>query len=360
MSSNENNKSEEQVFIDSVCSRLRDARESIGITETQLGEAIGRKQGTVSRIFKGEGLNLKILFKLCKELNVDITEILTGNPKKVVTEAKGNNEKKSEESIITDATSVRFTGYLGKYYGYFFSTEDSNEKIHDGCFTISRQSKTNKCIASFTFETGVINEKTGKYNVKKYKGPVKLSQRLGAISCELTAQDKSGDVSYIIFEHEDKINQSCESALGMAVTICAGGSRHPVAQRFLICRQELSDDDLYYISGQLKLNEKKILISEKEYKEFIKDNKLPDSFDNRDEQGEDILLKNTKPQKYYQFTEGDIAKVASMSDVDLAKTISLLRKHSSSRPSTKVGKDCGDYIFKYLKDKKTRESRGDQ
>lgn len=357
--SEEKKNEEVKAFVKSVCNRLENARKLKGISEKELGVAIERKQPSVSRLIKsGEGLNLHMLFKICKVLDLDVAEVFEEKPKKseklnvIGTE---NTKKKDEEPIITDASSVRFDGYLGDYKGYFFSTVSSEEILHNGDFKIYKQRATNKCIAKFTFDTMEIDEKTGKHIMKTYKGPVKLSQRLGAISCELTAQGKSGDVSYIIFEHKDKISRKCESALGMAVTICAGGNRHPVAQRFLICRQELSDDDLLYIKGQLKLNEKRILISEQDYKAFIADKNLPESFDCFDKQGNDLLKASAKTQEYYQFSEADIASVTSLSGADLAKTISLLREYSYSRPSTKVGKECGDYIFDYLKEKKKRE-----
>ena len=75
-------------------------------------------QGDVSKLINGEKtLDPYKLSILCKILNIDLEEVLSLNSKEIVI-------SKRDVGFITDATDDKFSGFIGKYYGYFYSTDD--------------------------------------------------------------------------------------------------------------------------------------------------------------------------------------------------------------------------------------------
>lgn len=304
-------------------------------------------QPSLSRLLSGaDKLDVYRIAVICKVLDLQLNEVLSFDQKMNITV---NNEQ-SDSPFITDANDRKWHGYIGKYYGYFYSTEN-NDTIHEGVFEFYGDPATNKCCVSFSFETG----KTDVNDVqvcKRFEGTAKLSDTLGAICCEMTSKDGSGDVSYIIFKYHFITNQQCECKIGMVVTIGAGLKRLPVAHKFLICRQKLSESDKPFIAGQLKLNDDSLLVSESDYYDFIKDPALPISFKMYVEEGKDLFLKKAANLIFYSFREDDVLDNKSLSHEDKVKVINLLRKYSNAKRCKKVGPKSEDFVFGYLMDRK--------
>ena len=310
-------------------------------------------QSSLSRMLNGvEKPDVYKMAIVCQALEIEPNELLSFEIEEDI------NMPLVESSFITDATDKKFKGYMGKYYGYFYSTEN-NDTIHFGRFEFYKDPSTKRCRVSFCFETGQSNINNEPV-CKKFIGTAKISDTLGAICCELTAQDASGDLAYIIFKHDFMVNQQCECRIGMVVTICAGLKRLPVAHKLLICRQKLTSVDMPYIAGQLKLNDDTILVSEADYYDFIKDPMLPESFKQYDEQGNDLFRKKAANLIFYSFREDDILDNKSLSLAEKVKVVNLLRKYSSSKRCKKVGPKGESYVFNYLVEKKRRENQETQ
>lgn len=333
----------EQRFYKTIGNRLSQVMKAKSVNQLMLEEMSGVSQSTISRILNGtDKPNLYKFVLICDALEIKPEEILSGD------QSSYDRAKVNKSAFIVDATHDKFNGYLGDYYAYFYSTVNKGA-IHDGIFHIYKDRSSKECLVSFEFDTGE-KSKNGKPKIKNFIGKARLSKKLGALCCEMVDKDNnSGDVSYIIFKHEYLINRDCESRMGMVVTICAGLSRLPVAHKLLICRRKLSKEDLYYIRGQLKLNDDIIHVSEELYKEFTKDDRLPESFRRLVDNDKDILMANADKQMFYTLNEDDIENRKDISEEDKAKGISLLRQYSNSKRCKKVGDKCEKYVFNYIK-----------
>ena len=338
--------------------RLKEAMKLMNLSQTDLRE-LCRKEGlelsqpSMSRILNGsDRLDSYKIVILCKILKLQPNKLLSLDSNTDI------NKRSNDFPIITDTADDRFQGYMGKYYGYFYSTENC-DTIHKGDFLFYPDKDTGNCLVSFSFDTGKTNVDDEPVN-KIFKGTAKLNTKLGAICCEMTSQDKSGDVSYIIFKWHYIANQKCECRIGMVVTICAGLKRLPVAHKLLICREKLTDTDLYFLSGQLKLNDDTLFVSDFDYHYFLKDPMLPDSFKEYGEKEQELFKEKAAKSIYYSFREDDILDNKSLSSVDKVKIVNLLRKYSSSKRCKKVGPKSEDYVFKYLMNKNNSEVKAQE
>lgn len=327
--------------------RLKRALDSKEWTQEQLAEKCSQlglelSQSSISRLLKGiDKFDAFKIATICKALELKLDEVLSFDPN-----LEANVRK--DDAFITDATNKKFQGYMGNYKGYFYSTEN-NDTIHCGDFKFYPDPSTNKCLVSFTFSTGK-NDVYDKPIKKTFEGTAKLSDTLGAICCELSSKDNTGDVSYIIFKYDFIANQQCVCRIGMVVTICAGLKRLPVAQKLLICRQELTETDIDFIAGQLRLNDDVILISDSDYYDFKECPLLPESFKAYVNRGEDLFALKAAKLSFYSFREDDVLESKTLSRRDKSKVINLLRKYSNSKRCKKVGPKSEAYIFNYLND----------
>jgi len=345
---------EKNVYKQKVSERLRNAVEAKKFKQGKiiamcLDEGLKINQSTLSKLLtSGEGLDIYRVSILCKVLDLNPAEVLSLDPDLDFVSVEDRDKKKA---FVTDYSDDAFKGYRGDYKGYFYATENNDDTIHVGDFKFYPEDKTDRCLVSFSF-------KTGKYNTdnlpvtKRFSGTARLSTKFGAICCEMTAEDDTGDVSFIIFKYDSLANQQCICRLGMVVTICAGLKRLPVAHKLLICRQELSHEDQRFIEGQLKLNDDILLISESDYIDFTQNELLPDSFrpyiTRQNTKDNDRFMAKASKQLYYSFVEDDITQIKSLSQSDKAKVINLLRKFSESRRCKKVGPKGEEFIFDYL------------
>ena len=337
-------------YNDLVAKRLNKARRSKNWSQDDLAEeckALGLEisQSTLSRVLKGtDKLDPYRLFILSQALELDYNELLSVVPTEDV------KHKKKDAAFITDATSFKLRSYMGKYYGYFYSTENKNDNIHCGEFDFYTDELTKACRVSFRFETGQ-RDTNGEPISKVFDGTAKLSDTYNAICCQMESQDIPGDVSYIIFKYAFMANQPCMCRLGMVITIGAGLKRLPVAQKILICRQKLEESDNPFILGQLKLNDEFLYISEQEYEQFTQDPSLPDSFKKYLTQTGDHFKSKATPMPFLIFREEDVTRLKKISREDKVKVVNLLRKYSNSKRCKKIGPKSEDLIFEYLNGK---------
>ena len=334
-------------FYESIRKRLNSAMEAKGWTQRTLEKKSGISQSSISRILNGpDKPDLYKLIKICKALDLKTDEVFS------IKQNPYDKAIKKESVFVTDATHEYFQGYLGEYYAYFYSTKNKG-KIHNGIFNIYKDHSSNRCMVSFNFKTGKNDPITKKPVEKSFIGIAKISMNLRALCCEMVDQDNSGDVSYIIFDHDYMLNQQCACRLGMVVTICAGLKRLPVAHKLLICRHKLKREELYYIDGQLKLNDDTIHVSEDDYNRFKEDEKLPDSIRCLVDGNKDLLVTNPEKKLFYTILEDDIGKREDLPEEDKAKAISLLRKYSNSKRCKKIGPKSDEFVFEILNGKST-------
>lgn len=293
-------------------------------------------QSTISKLLNGsEKMDPCKLSVICKALDLNFDEILSLD---LVVKSEHD-----DNGFITDANDKKFKGYLGEFHGYFFSTKDK-ETIHDGIFKFFKDEYSNNCKVSFRFSTGQTDD-DGNPVYSEFLGMAKISDTLRAICCEMTAQDGSGDASYIIFKHDFLKNQKIECRFGMVVTICAGLKRLPVAHKILICKNKLSSEDYPFIKGQLRMNDNTFIVSAEKYEEFLNDPSFPDSCKHYVDPDNDRLKKKAEEQSFYLFTESGIKALCKK---DTPLVLNLLRNYSDSKTCKKVGPKGEEFVIKYL------------
>lgn len=306
-------------------------------------------QSSLSKMLSGTNIQILQVAQICEVLELNISEILSLD-KNTEIHVHEKLQTKSDQ-IIADAHSSLFRGYKGNYNVYFFTTKNENF-VHSGIFKIQEDSDTNQCMADLRFKTGEKKE-NGVEIEKHYIGPIYLSQSMRAMYCELCSEE-IGEKSYLLFHYDFLAYQNLECRLVTAITVSSGVKRLPTMHKLLLTRDSLSDDDLEYLSGQLKLNNSEILLSETAYREFLRDPKLPDKFFEyfgEKETHAERFLSSVAKVPYISFNESLISD-SFLPPFDRVKIICLLRKYSSAPRYNKISSKAEEIIFNYLKFRK--------
>lgn len=341
-----------------VSSRILNAVSSKNITQKQiiklcLAKGYAISQPTLSKLLSGSSMpSTYQLIQICDALELNLNEVLSldSNVKVSITENIDLFNEKKKSFFITDATDIDFHGYVGSYYVYFYPTKNSNDDFFiPGQLKIFPDPITSKCKVELKFETGKVDI-NNKAIVKFYTGNATLSLAMQTIYCELKSEE-IGEITYLLFQYNYIAYEQLECRLATVITASSGIKRLPTMHRLLITRKKLSDKDLYYLSGQLLLNNSEILISETAYKQFLKDKFLPDEFKTYydvTEQNGSAFASMLAKIPYYLFNESILNDSFISSDAK-TRVICLLRKYSSAKRYNKISNKADEIIYKYLK-----------
>lgn len=330
--------------------RLTTALDMLHFTQHQVllkcadhGYAIG--QSTFSKMLSGTNIQPLLVVQICDVLGLDVSEIFSLD-KDAKIHVKETPQKHSDQ-IITDARSNMFRGYKGTYAIYFYTTKNE-DFIHQGVFKLQEDSATHECVVDFRFKTGEKDE-NGNEIEKHYTGPAYYSAPMRTIYCEITSEE-IGEKSYLLFHHDFLAYQNLECRLATAITVSSGVKRLPTMHKLLLSRQPLSDKELYYLCGQLKLNSSEILITENAYREFLRDKNLPkkffEYFGDKETHAERFTASVAKVP-YFSFNESLISD-SFLPPLDKMKIICLLRKYSSAPRYNKISDKAEEIIYNFL------------
>lgn len=330
--------------------RLSSVLKDMSITQNQLllmcaGQNYQISQGSLSKLLSGSSVQLLHVAELCQVLNLNMSEILSLDADTPIHVPCSHSA--SKDQIITDARNKAFRAYLGSYHIYFYTTQNT-DYIHRGIFKLSDDPTSHQCTVDFRFKTGERNENAEEIE-KHYTGLAYYSISMQTIYCEFTS-DEIGEKSYLLFHYNFLAYQNMECRLASAITVSAGIKRLPTMHRFLFTRQALSDDDLDYLCGELKLNSSEILISEVAYHEFLRSQKLPKSFFEyfgKLETQAERFLSSVAKVPYYSFNESLISD-SFLPALDKIKIICLLRKYSSAPRYNKISAKAEEIVYNYL------------
>ena len=304
-------------------------------------------QSTLSKLISGSSIQLLHLAQICEVLKLNPAEILSLNPDETIHCHYERSASIEQSQIISDARNSAFRGYKGIYQIYFYTTKNENI-IHHGTFELKEDPVSHRCIVNFCFKTGEKDE-SGKDIEKKYSGNAHYSIPMQTIYCELFSSE-IGEISYLLFHYHFLAYQNLECRLASAITVSSGGKRLPTMHRFLLTKKELSNDDLDYLCGELKLNSSEILITEIAYREFLRDPKLPpkffEYFGNKETQAEQFISSVAKIP-YYSFNESLISD-SFLPPLDKIKIICLLRKYSSAARYNKISEKAEEIVYNYF------------
>jgi hypothetical protein len=346
---------EKQKYIQMIGGRISSAMIAMNITQKKAldlcsAQSVNLSQSQLSKILSGSTTSILQTVQLCEVLGLNLSEVFSTNPN---VEVYCHNKASDEPSnIITDARNSVFRAYLGTYHIYFYATQ-SEDTIHRGIFELKEAPETHECTVSFRFKTGDINEH-GDEIEKCYNGKAFYSATMQAIYISVSSE-KIGELSYMLFHYDYLTFKKLESRLVAAITVGSGIRRLPTMHKLLLTRTELTDEELNYLCGQLKLNASEILLSENAYRGFLNDPSLPNSFfqyfGSKDTNAEGFLS-SVANINYYSFNESLISD-SFLSPVDKAKIICLLRKYSVAPRYNKISYKAEEIIYKLLTEGKS-------
>lgn len=302
-------------------------------------------QSTLSKILSGSSIQIFQIVQICNVLSLNLSEVLSLDPETEV--CIKEKYKDSSNQIITDARNSAFRGYKGIYSAYFYTTKNENS-IHCGTFKIQETPITHQCAADFRFKTGEKDE-NGNDIEKHYTGPIYYSVSMQTIYCEICSEE-IGEKCYLLFHYDFLAYQNLECRLVTALTVSSGVKRLPTMHKLLLTKKQLTQSDLEYLCGQLKLNNSEILMSENAYREFLRDSKLPEKFfeyfGERETYAEGFLSSVAK-MPYLSFNESLISD-SFLPPLDKIKIIGLLRKYSSAPRYNKISGKAEEMVYNYL------------
>lgn len=302
-------------------------------------------QPALSKILSGSSIQAFQVAQICSVLSLDLSEILSLDPEtEIHVEDKRQNHS---NQIITDARDNVFRGYKGTYSAYFYTTKNE-DYIHCGTFKIQESPLSHQCMADFRFMTGEKDE-NGKDIEKHYAGPIYYSVSMQAIYCEVYSEE-IGEKCYLLFHYDFFAYQKLECRLVTAITVSCGVKRLPTMHKLLLTRMPLTQDDMVYLCGQLKLNNSEILISENAYREFLRDPMLPKRFFEYFGEKETFaegFLSSVAKVPYISFNESLISD-SFLPPFDKIKIICLLRKYSSAPRYNKISGKAEELVYSYL------------
>lgn len=199
------------------------------------------------------------------------------------------------------------------------------------------------CYAKMRINTKKKNE-NGELNYKEYEGTATYCPTSQTIQCVMRDK-KIGECCYVIFRYS-QVNYSMQ-ACRMAEVLSTSSipdKRFPVVHRMLISREEIKHKDLKLVESQLCLNYSEIIINKHELN-LIK---------NQDEKYDKVVkeLENINTQEVYILKEGELRSKAEkyLSDVDVIKFVSKLRKSSFAYRYNKVSSRVDENIWAILHD----------
>lgn len=342
--------------------RLSYAVDALGYTQQQVMLKCTEKgykitQPALSKLLSGENVQTFHVAQVCKVLGLNVAEILSFDENLEIHVKQ--REKSSSNQIVTDARSNEFRGYMGTYFIYFYTTKNV-DAIHHGIFKLQEDSVTHQCVADLRFRTGEKNEE-GIDIEKYYIGPVYYSVPMRTIYCEIFSEEIS-EKCYLLFHYDFLAYQNLECRLATAITVSSGVKRLPTMHRLLLTRNELSEDALDYLCGQLKLNSSEILISENAYREFLRDPKLPQKFFEyfgEKETYAERFISSIAKVPYFSFNESLISD-SFLSPLDKIKIICLLRKYSAAPRYNKISGNAEEIVYKFLQFQKMDNATTDE
>lgn len=348
-------------YIQLVGSRLSKAMKEMGLNQNQLLGMCNEKgylmtQSTLSKMLSGSNSQMLLIVQVCDVLGLELSEVLSLDSTQEVHWKKQTEQPgQGSSQIITDARDSVFRGYKGKYHVYFYTTKNE-EYIHHGFFSLDEDPFTHQCVTDFWFKTGERNS-NGEEIEKHYTGTASCSSSMRTIYCEVKSEE-IGEISYILFHYDFLAYQDLECRLALSITVSSGVKRLPTMLKLLLTRRELSQEELDYLCGQLKLNHSEILISENAYRGFLQDPLLPQNFFNyfgSQETGAEGFTSSVAKVTYYSFNESMISD-SFLPLQDKLKIICLLRKYSSAQRCNKISAKSEEIIYKFLRLQNNQDS----
>lgn len=309
------------------------------INQTKIVERCAEKglyvtQGTISRAMKEpESMTFATLVKICAGLDLDLLDLFTRQEKAACPEVSSTSE---ESLFIRDPGNRAFHGYLGNYFSYFYQTTGNEQEIMEGHLTFKPSKDNTRCDATFFLPTGKTNDENREV-VKIYSGELLMSVPMRAAYCILYSEN---EICFFSFSHFHIISEHLRCTMAGVVTVSSGANRRPTMHRMCISDRKITGKELDYIKGQLLLNESDILISARNLEKVKNSSDFSPVFLN-------MIGNAVQKERYYSISETRLFN-NEMSEEELAREISLLRKYSAAGKYNKVSERTNELLYSII------------
>lgn len=336
-------------YLKRVCRRLKEAIGLMGITQADViakcdNNGFKISKPMLSKMLKdASGATMMNIAQIAEALGLNLNELCSTRGDVTITIPNSR-----QETLITNANDHCFDRYKGLYYIRMFRTVSYEGDMIGGTLRIE------ELPGSLDMGVRICIEVNQNYTLnstikKDYIGTVKYSSKMHVLYISATSDELGEDV-YLIFPYLTLSKEDLFCRLGLALVCSAGANKVPTAERVLITKRELTDEEIRYIDGQLLLNNSEIKISKEQFSQlrdgYRGEDKLPDAFKRLfiDDSGE---LKGAVTKSFYCINEATIRN-SDMNFVDQMKSVCLLRKYSDAPRYTKVSTKANELIYRLL------------
>ena len=255
-----------------------------------------------------------------------------------------------DDNLTNNIHDPMFKCWFGTYHCYFFSTLSTENRCFHGIMTIPEKSDNGCCNVGFDF---VYDETTKRH--KKYYGQLILSKKTDGAYCTLINSNDQGEISYLLMSNPSIKNKPICCVLALVLTISGGkDTHHPCAERMILSREELGGKNFELAKAHLLLNDKYIRIMEDDFKLFLENEGIPDSF-------KKLFQKCEHPFDNYKLSEyacrmatipeAWIKSLPGYTEQEHQMLIDLMRLYSISPKFNKIRqKTAENDIFEMFKD----------
>lgn len=333
-----------------IANRIKSIMHDKGFKQQDVAEKTGINQSMISKLLSGSStLTLNNIINICSVLkispsallsteNTPLNELFDGD------EVYSTGLMSDSDNLVFDTSRQVFRGYLNiPYFVYFYSTMSTEDKILNGKLLFKKSDNNKRCEAKLELFTGK-KDLDGKEITKLYTGEMAISIPMS--SCYVTLVNyELGELCFLCFHHMFLFNQEMLCRVAEVLTVSSGENKRPTAHRMIISKYELNtDEDEYFIKGQLKLNGSDIIIEKEKFEalkelEFVKKSKNLLMFFSE--------IENTKELTYIKIEENMLRNI-SIDVHDKVLGISLLREYAYAPKHNKIGSKPDEYIYKYI------------
>lgn len=313
-------------------------------SQQKLADKTGIAQPTISKLLTGNSVfSLNQLIKISSAIDINLFGSINTTDLNLSSVTPLNFPLPIEESdsLIINATRQAFKGYINNNYNiYFLSTVSGATEIITGTISFS-MSQSDSCDVNLIIYTGK-KDLLGNSITKNYSGTMIISIPMSTCYCPLI-NIEIGELCFLEFHHMFLFNEQMVCRVGAALTVSSGENRRPTMHRLIISDYKFdinNENDKDFLFGQLRLNNKKILINEEDLSEILK------RYNNK-------KISETITKTQANIIELDENNLLAM-DLDIKDKIALiniLRSKSYANKNNKISTNTDEFLYEYIKNK---------
>ena len=341
-----------------IIEKINEAMIKANINQKKLSNETDISQSTLSKLLSNKSkFTIEQLVKICLALEINISNLVSFNNLGITftDNVYSTNYIADSDNLVCDIRRPAFKGYVGnKYFIYFYSTVDSENKIINGTFELYA-SEDKRCKINLEIYTGQIDV-LGQKITKKYTGDMIISIPLSSCYCILLNKE-IGEMCFLNFHHMFLLSQNMLCRVGTVLTTSSGENRRPTIHRIVLSKYpydiENNSEDLMFIKGQLKLNDSKITVSKEKFEKLLEEMKTTNLTDIIEFLNK---FKNLSLEKTYYCIDENKLLDSSIEIMTKVNGISLLREASTSNKYNKINSVPDEFLFQYIVHKKLNKS----